>query len=142
MERLTYIVVDEIVEDVVGLSLHPWPDADREGRLRFPSGKAAVRVSVPKKDWCDYLRGLDLGFSLERGGRGPRVGDAFAAEVRGSIGRRWRHPLTRWIPGTLHDLSREARKVAKLAYYGSATDRWDIEQAEELGLRKTGGVEE
>jgi hypothetical protein len=141
LERLTYIVVDEIVEDTVGLSLHPWPDADREGRLRFQAGKAAARVAVPKRDWCDFLRGLDLGFSLERGGRGPRVGDAFAAEVNASPGRTWRRPLTRWIPGALHDLTREARKVAKLAYYGSATDRWDIRQAEELGLQKTPEVE-
>jgi hypothetical protein len=63
------------------------------------------------------------------------VGDAFAAEMTPSSRRRWRAPLTRWIPGTLHDLIGEAREVAKLAYYGSATDVWDIEQADRFGLR-------
>jgi hypothetical protein len=137
VERLTYIVVDEIVEETVGLTLNPWPDADDEGRLRFPADKAVVRVSVPRTEWCDFLSGWGLGFALEHGARAPRVGDAFAAEVRPSTSRKWRHPLTRWIPGTLHDVTKEARKVAKLAFYGSATDVWQIEQAEQLGLRST-----
>jgi hypothetical protein len=135
--RLTYIVVDEIVEETVGLSLHPWPDADTEGRLRFPAGKAVVRVSVPRSEWCEFLTGCGLTFTVEPGARVPRVGDAFAAEVERSSSRKWRRPLTRWIPGDLHDVTKEARKVAKLAFYGSATDVWQIEQADQFGLRST-----
>jgi hypothetical protein len=141
VERLTYIVVDEIVEDTVGLSLHAWPDADSEGRLRFQPGKAAAQVSVPVTEWCEFLSGCNLGFSMKELARLPRVGDAFAAEVTPSSRRRWREPLTRWIPGTVHDVTGEAREVAKLAYYGSATDVWDGEQADRFGLRENGGAE-
>jgi hypothetical protein len=48
VERLSYLVVDEIVGSSVGLVLSDWPDADEQGRLRFGGGEQPLKLRRPR----------------------------------------------------------------------------------------------
>jgi hypothetical protein len=120
VQDLSYIVVEEIVEDVVTLTISPWPAADGHGRLRFDVAHVD-ELALPIQDlqtqiYQGWLR------------RRPHIGDVFAAIVDGEVLRSagtrglWVEPLERIVPGPVYDLSAEARKVAKLALYASITE--------------------
>jgi hypothetical protein len=138
--RLSYIVVDEIVDDVVTLAIHRWPVADRDGRVRFLDLAECHHVAVS-------LHVLQT--QLYRGwlARAPRLGDVFGAVLTESARRRlavdddvrWRRGLHSLLEPPIYDLSADARVVAKLAYYAamapvlamSEVDRWGLgEKAE------------
>lgn len=125
--ELSYLVVEEMVEDVTAVTVSPWPAADGHGRLRFDDPDVA-EVAVPTA----ALHG-----ELYRGwlGRRPRIGDVFAARVdRAALAEAaegvWRGPLQRLLPGAVYDLSAEARKVAKLALYAVRSDVLDAAEAQ------------
>lgn len=134
VQELTYIVLDEMVGEDVGLALWPWPVADTEGRLRFRRIDERCEVGMTTED---LQRELYAGWRA----RQPRVGDVFAAraddkaldEVR-SGDEIWKRPLADLFPGPIFDITVEARFVAKLAYYASVTpimrggepSRWDL----------------
>lgn len=111
--NLTYIVVEEIVGDRVGLSLCGWPDADPEGRLRFPLA-TLERVGVDRGDLHELV--------ARRHGKTAdvdiRIGDAFAAEVIHPIEPGAR-PET-WMKEPL-EITAEARKLSKLAFFAATT---------------------
>jgi hypothetical protein len=138
---LTYIVVEEIVGDVVGLSLSDWPGADPQGRLRFRVREDPIHVAVGMKTLCTFLRQHRLSVRPVEEGRSSRgrplaIGTAFAAELRGDDAVEWTPPLDRWIPGPVYDITADAREVAKLAFYAAVTERWEQKRAESLGLTK------
>ncbi len=138
---LTYIVAEEIVGDVVGLSLSEWPAADSQGRLRFPVRHDPVHVAVGVNELCQFLRRRGLPFRPvdEAGSSRARplaIGTTLAAEVQADESAMWVPPLDRWIPGPVYDVSADAREVAKLAFYAAVTERWGQEHAEDLGLTK------
>jgi hypothetical protein len=127
VRELSYLVVEEMVEDVTVVTVTPWPAADAYGRLRF-DGAAEAEVAVPT---AALYRELYRG----RFSRRPRVGDVFAGRVdRGALatasGGVWDEPLARLLPGPVYDLTAEARKVAKLAVYAVRSDILDNEEAE------------
>lgn len=114
VQALSYLVVEEIVDDVASLTVTAWPAADRHGRLRFDLGHVA-----------EFAVGLDhLRAHLYQGwlGRAPRIGDVFGAEVdheqlAATHGRL--QTLERLVPGPVYDLSAQARTVAKLAFFAA-----------------------
>ncbi len=143
---LTYIVVEEIVGSTVGLSLSPWPAADQKGRLRFALEGDPVHVAVEMTTLCDFLGEHHLSFVPPGHAPGQEearplvIGTALAASVRRTDATVWTRPLRRWIPGSVYDITADAREVAKLAHYGAVTDEWTQERAQRYGL--TGSSEE
>jgi hypothetical protein len=136
--ELTYIVLDEMVGDDVGLALWPWPVADQQGRLRFRRMDERCEVGTTRKI---LERELYAGWRS----RHPRVGDVFAARVDGDALEEvrsgveiWERPLGELFPGPVYDMTVEARHIAKLAYYASIAPvmrtgepgRWDLPRAE------------
>lgn len=128
-DRLLYIVVDELVDDWVGLSVAPWPHADREGRLRFVGFDPAVEVGTSSDELLRFL-----GPRAGKEGDAPalRVGMTFAARTKeesaASLLERLRdragHGEVRidYLGALLEDpvdLTTQGRLIAKLASYGA-----------------------
>jgi hypothetical protein len=142
-KRLLYIVVDEIVGDWVGLSVSPWPDVDPRGRLRFRPDLGPLEVATKTDPLRKFLRS-----GVFPRGATVRVGLVFAARLREGDAERFlktstKHPtsataeyqdLAEWLERPC-DLSKQARVVARLAYYGAMLSTlpkeleslWDIE---------------
>ena len=129
--RFSYLVVEEIVEDVVGVTISPWPAADGIGRLRFDAGEAPeVGIGVAQLHEEVYDGWLD---------RLPRIGDVFGGPVdrsrlAGATTVVWSGPLAELLPGPLYDLTQEARLVAKLAMYAVRSDILPMARAEAYGM--------
>jgi hypothetical protein len=135
LKKLSYVVVDEIVDDTVGLSVSPWPGADDQGRLRFTVDKDPEHVGVEVHELCTFLtERRHLPFvpvsktATEQKGRELRIGTSFAMEVTSSTSREWTDPLERYV-GRVFDITADAREVAKLAYYGAMTEQWNHRHA-------------
>jgi hypothetical protein len=141
-DRLVYMVIDEIIENWVGLSVSLWPHADDQGRLRFLDPKGAVDLGTT----CEDLRRF-----LESGDHPTgevRIGQSFAARVKGGtaaelverlraqseqgqdttdLGELLRRPV---------DLTKQARMLARLASYGALLStlpaelegRWNLQE--------------
>lgn len=128
---LSYIVVEEIVEDVTAFTIAPWPAADRHGRLRFDATEPAeVAVSTDMLHDELYRHWLH---------RERRIGDVFAAQVNQEVLAEassgvWGGPLARLIPGPVYDLKAEARIVARLALYAARGDLLSPEEAAANGM--------
>jgi hypothetical protein len=125
-DRLVYVVVDEIVDGWVGLSVSPWPHADDEGRLRFCDPDGAVDVGTSVQALQVFLKPEDPE-SIE-----PRVGHTYAARAKeraaaallDDLRRRAGHGearlahLDEFIVDPV-DLTEHGRRLAKLACYGA-----------------------
>ena len=119
LARLSYIVVDEIVEDNAALSVSPWPSVDDRGRLVFGVEPAlAVQASVGA--FVRYLGRAD--FRSRRRLETLRMGDAFAARVRRERLDHAAEQLLRpsaWLVGPVYDIHSPARDKAKEAFYAA-----------------------
>lgn len=138
VDGLSYVAVDEIVGEVVALSVCAWPASDGHGRLRFDdTSRGHALVS-----WHELRDTLYRG----RLRRNPRVGDVFAAKVPDAILNRLQTgedvvldeslELREVMPGDVYDVSADARRVAKLAFYSAAappTSWTDAEQRRQQG---------
>lgn len=119
VQSLSYLVVEEAVEDVTAITISPWPVADVAGRLRFePAEPAEVAVTTKMLHDQVYRNWLH---------RKSRIGDVFAAHVEPDVLEEatkgvWSGPLARLLPGPVYDLTKEARTVAKLALYAVRGD--------------------
>lgn len=136
-KSLAYIVIDEIVDDVATLAIHPWPVADEQGRVRFPELGACRHAAVS-------VRALETELYHGWLEREPRVGDVFGAALTDAGRRRLsRHDDTRCqlrslLSPPVYDLSPDARIAAKLAYYaamapvlpGEKARRWNLSEKE------------
>ncbi len=132
LERLSYVVVDEIVEGMADVSVSPWPAVDDRGRLLFPD-EPPRSVQADVAALLEYLRGIDF-----RPGDPPqelRMGAAFAAQVRREglepAGRR-RRPPRAWLVAPVYDLRSAARDKAKQAFYAAVAPTLAPEDAERL----------
>ena len=114
----SYIVLEEIVDDVALLRRWPWPVVDPLGRLLWPEGAehdnddAAVDVELLRAQL----------YRPNRIERNPRCGDSFAAP-RGTD-ERWRSRRAEDLRDLLgdadvYDISADARDAAKIAYQSS-----------------------
>ena len=141
VQTLSYVILDETVDGVAGVTIWEWPSADGGGRLRFEHPERALEVAVTLRQLDDELyEGL-----LERD---PRIGDVFAARVPAAARRRldgraallWERPLVQLLGDVVYDVSREARKVAKLAFYSAVAlvlpredaEQWQMLEAADL----------
>jgi hypothetical protein len=113
----SYVVVEEIVDDVALLRRWPWPVVDPLGRLLWPdgaehdSGAAAVDLELLKAQ----LYGPN---PIERE---PRCGDTFAAPRGADERRRSKRveDLRDLLGDAVYDISADAREAAKIAYQSS-----------------------
>ncbi len=134
--ELAYIGVDEIVDEIATLTVAPWPAADGLGRLCFDGSASRGHLLVH----VDELRQQLYAGWLQRK---PRIGDVFGAAVApeveavlaagDDVGLDKERRLADALPGDVHDLSAEARTVAKLAYYAALAPVGTMETAGELG---------
>jgi hypothetical protein len=115
---LSYVLLDEIVDDDVTFLVHPWPVADELGRVRFAEPGHQVELSVSREQVRREL--------YRRSRRRPRIGDVFACAVRLEVMLRPENDglvdiASAVADGVVYDISAEARLMTKLAYYGSLT---------------------
>ena len=114
----SYVVLEEIVDEVALLRRWPWPVVDPLGRLLWPAG--AEHDSDAAAVALDLLTAqLYAPNGIERQ---PRCGDTFA--VPGGVDMHWRGTLTRDLRELLgdadvYDISAAAREAAKIAYQSS-----------------------
>jgi hypothetical protein len=129
-----YVLVEEVAGSVAELVRWPWPLADQLGHLFWPQDDpdrvVYASVPVPVLRRCLYEPS-----DLERI---PRAGDTFAAEAGGSG---WAadpeeagvvDDLTLLFPGTVLDISPDAREAAKLAYQGANAAVFSGTEVEDL----------
>ncbi|MGH3666240.1 MAG: hypothetical protein ACRDU8_09190, partial [Egibacteraceae bacterium] len=131
----SHVVVEEIVEAVVGLTVSVWPVADTRGRLRFPRLNERREVGLALAVLHD---------ELYRGwlARLPRVGDVFATELSDGATRWlvdhpdavWRRPVAELVAGPVYDVTAEARTAAKLAFHAAVGDVVPPPAAQAWGL--------
>jgi hypothetical protein len=128
--RLSYVVVDEIVEDAARLSVSSWPRVDEQGRLHFERAERARSVRADVKE----LRRFVSASRADRGGDPPRVrtGTVLAVRVDKSVlpepesdeeMREQANPDPphpgEWMEPPVYDVSADARDKAKEAFYAA-----------------------
>jgi hypothetical protein len=119
VQSLSYLVVEEVVEEVTAITISPWPVADAAGRVRFEPAEP-LEIAVTTKMLHDQVYRNWLH-------RNRRVGDVFAARVERDVLDEatdgvWGGPLARLLPGPIYDITAEARTVARLALYAVRGD--------------------
>jgi hypothetical protein len=86
-DALSYAVVEEITDTIIGLTVQPWPLLDQDGRLRFPIRSDPLQLDVPSDRFVELLtaergRWHELGLmAAELVTRHVQIGDTFAAVV-------------------------------------------------------------
>jgi hypothetical protein len=159
-EVWAYVVVDEIVDGRIGLSISPWPWLDSGGRLRFGDADADESVGVSLEGFHELLRlrrtlmvmtdeerplGRDAAQALSE--RAVRIGDVFAVPraERGEWTREselGEHDLVIPDRARIFDITYEAREEAKVAAAAAVAPPLDEEQAKRfLGEDGTAGAE-
>ena len=120
----SYVVVDEIVGDAVGVAIHPWPLADHKGRLRFTDygeGRFAGTSLAALQAWVDDHRVAELAARRHpQPRRSPRGRSRSATCSPRRPTPRARASRRRLLLGAdFVDLTIDAREAAKLAFYGA-----------------------
>ena len=118
LSNFAYVVVEESVDRLVELMAWPWPEADDQGRVFWPTeAESDYKTAVTTRD---LLR--DQLYRPSRLVRPPRLGDVYAAR---RLGPGWENPnvvtdVRQLFDGEVYDISADAREAAKLAYQGAA----------------------
>lgn len=130
LRQLSYVVVDEIVEDAARLSVSSWPRVDEQGRLHFERTERARSVRADVKELRRFVS------SHGAGGRRAvpplRMGTVLAVSVDDSVLPEAesdeemreqampepRHPSA-WMKPPVYDISADARDKAKEAFYAA-----------------------
>jgi hypothetical protein len=118
LARWSYVVLEEIVDDIAVLRRWPWPVVDPLGRLLWPDGAEhesnAIAVDVE-------LLTAQL-YTPNKIQRQPRCGDTFAVQGDAVHHSHERSPHDlRDVLGSheMYDVSADAREAAKIAYQSS-----------------------
>jgi hypothetical protein len=116
---LSYVVVDEMDERIVRLTVSPWPVTDAYGRLRFYLRGETLQVGVPRRALQEFLG---------RNRRPPRIatrpvriGDVFAFKVKSEVSDEGFYRPEDWIGRPAYDISADAREAAKASFYAAVT---------------------
>ena len=128
-EELSYVVVEEILGNAVGLAVSDWPEVDAHGRLRFSAPANLIGVD---RTWLEQELDSHRATS-EIDDRPIRIGDAFAVrnvEV-GASDTNAELTIRAWQP-PIYDITTEARAAAKTALYAAVAPVLDPEQARGL----------
>jgi hypothetical protein len=161
-KRLVYVVVDEIIEGWVGLSVAPWPQADEKGRLRFPTNGGPIEVGTPLKALERFLaparrksrpsrtegNGQQADASEDQDSR-VRIGKTFAARTKSSnAGPLLKRLRDHAAHGEVRidklntiftrpvDLTDKGRMLARLASYGAVLSKLPSEAEKKWRLTK------
>jgi hypothetical protein len=130
LRRLSYVVLDEIVEDAARLSVSAWPRVDHLGRLHFESEQRAQSVRADVKELRRFLSAnradrrrppprLRMGTVLAvRVDRSVLPEPETEEEVREHARITPRHPRD-WMEPPVYDVSADARDKAKEAFYAA-----------------------
>ena len=126
-DKLSYLLVDEIVGSSVGLAVSPWPQVDDKGRVRFPTGR--VMLGANANALTAFLHSHRLPRELRD--RELRIGDAFAVRAVDEVltplqdeledERRlapFLDPAT-WMRPPVYDITADAREAAKRSFYAA-----------------------
>jgi hypothetical protein len=131
LEKLAYIVVDEIVGEDADLSISNWPMVDDRGRLLLPA-QDPLGVHAEVEALTAYVNRPDV-----RAGRRVidiRMGTALAAEVRTTGIGGGKARLEKWLVPPVYDVTAPARDKAKAAFYAAvapALDRKEVKAIRE-----------
>ncbi len=128
-----YAVIDEIEGSWAVLAVTEWPGVDRGGRLRFPV-EGPTEVYADTAALLRFLREHRLPAALA--GRELRHGDAFAvrtskAALKRAAGEEPVEPEA-WIRPPVYDVTRDARREAKVAFYSAVSEPLAYEEAVEV----------
>jgi hypothetical protein len=122
-----YAMIDELDPSTALLALWPWPGVEG-GRVIFADEDAVVGVDA--QALRDFLSEHRLPPALA--GRELRTGDAFAIRVKDGADLE-RHDVTRdptlWIEPPVYDVTADARRAAKVAFYSAVTEPLRPEEA-------------
>ena len=129
LQTLSYVVVDELVENAVRLSVSAWPSVDEAGRLRFEGGERPRSVPADLKQLRKFVKAKRAG-----GGRSSqiRMGTVLAVRVDKSVlpepesneemrehaSLKPRRP-DEWMEPPVYDITGAARDKAKEAFYAA-----------------------
>jgi hypothetical protein len=114
---LFYVVVDEMDERSVRLSVSPWPVVDKYGRLRFHLLGETLQVGAPRRALQLFLNTHRL---PSKGAKRPlRIGDVFAVRGKGSIPATDFPRPEDWMQVPVHDITADAREAAKASFYAA-----------------------
>ena len=131
LEKLSYIVVDEIVGGDADVSVSPWPLVDDRGRLLLPA-EQPLGVGAAVETLRTYVNRPDV-----RAGRRPidiRMGTALAAVVRTTRLAAGETRLEKWLVPPVYDITAPARDKAKASFYAAvapALDRKEVKAIRE-----------
>lgn len=133
-----YAVVDELEAGWAVIGVCDWPVVDEQGRLHFPL-EEPVTVTAEVAALQGLLAARRLPETLRA--RELRHGDAFAVQTSDerlarAAGEQPVDPAD-WIGDTVYDVTRDARREAKVAFYSAVTEPLPFEQAVEV-LRTAG----
>jgi hypothetical protein len=138
LARHLYVVVEEEIDDVVGLLVSPWPCARDDGRLKFHSDAPEVEVAVDRHELQERLASREVPEPTVDAAGGPQaieelrsrpaeVGDVYAVfsgpqpptpeELEDLSGKRG---AIEWM-ATVIDITADAREAAKIATYEALT---------------------
>lgn len=129
LEKLSYIVVDEIVGEDADLSVSSWPMVDDRGRLLMPP-EDPLAVYAEVEALRAYVNRPDV-----RAGRRPieiRMGTALAAEVRTRAIGDAQPRLDKWLVPPVHDITAPARDKAKAAFYAAVAPALDPKEVKAI----------
>ncbi len=126
--EMAYIVVEELLEETVSLTVSQWPGVDERGRLVFAGRTDAVFVN--RNAFQQMLRsqrqvGQQIEITSDRARaireRPVEVGDVFAARL--APRRRGRRPAdpAQLFDGSVIDISAQAREAAKTSFLAAVT---------------------
>lgn len=126
-----YAVIDEIQGMRAVLAVTDWPGVDAQGRLRFS-------LELPADVWADtekLLRFLtEHRLPAALAARELRTGDAFAVKPRSkaalarAAGDVHLDP-EEWIRPPVYDVTRDARREAKVAFYSAVSEPLELREA-------------
>jgi len=133
--RLSYVVVDEIVEDAVTLSVSAWPGVDERGRLVF-GDELALSAGTGARALRTYFGRVDFRGDIPET---LRMGYAFAAMVRTAPLRRDDGSTlapSRWLLPPVYDIHTRARAKAKEAFFAAVAPTLKRTEAERMEKTK------
>jgi hypothetical protein len=130
----SYAVIDEIEGSWAVLAVTDWPGIDQSGRLRFPL-EEPTEVYADTDALLRFLRAHRLPVALAA--RELRHGDALAVRVRSkaalarAAGEQPHEPHD-WILPPVYDVTRDARREAKVAFYSAVSEPLALDEAVEV----------
>lgn|GEM_PF-6423698 len=138
LSRCLYVVVEEEIDEVVGLLVSAWPCARDDGRLKFHSDAPEVEVAVDRRELQEKLASREVPEPVveaaggaqaigELKSRPAEVGDVYAVfagpqppapEELGSLSGK--AGAVDWMERVI-DVTADAREAAKIATYEALT---------------------